>query len=297
MTTFQARSGTDSEWDGSTELHSLAIAERESDLVLLAVHGGEVLRHSEWHRKCSGLLTHDSFLDVNSEITDRDSLATWLLISEGKNAAVSPWPVCVVEDFELNGLSRAGGEAEGFLGLTLADCASMHPLLRAIGVVILQVVVAPFNFLGELLRLLLGPLAPFSNLGLENLNYLFLSWLIWSFLTGWSFVGLTVLRAEHKASLLSLATGEALHQSVDELHGDCARVLALLLGSLRDRDLGLRCDKSLEKSQLLTLLLAVDKVLEGLLRDGLDPLDLVFLFSWSALLALLGLDSQGDLVV
>ena len=69
------------------------------------------------------------------------------------------------------------------------------------------------------------------------------------------------------------------------------------MGSLRDRDLGLRCDKSLEKSQLLTLLLAVDKVLEGLLRDGLDPLDLVFLFSWSTLLALLGLDSQGDLVV
>ena len=278
-------------------MHSLAIAERERDLVLFAIHGGKVLRHSEWHGKCGGLLTHDSLLDIDSEVTDGDSLTTGLLISEGKNAAISPWPVGIVKDLELNGLSRAGREAEGLLGFALADGASMHPFLRAIGVEVLQVVVAPFNSLGELLWLLFGPLAPFSNLGLENLNHFFLSGWIWSFLARWSFVGLTFLGAEHIASLCSFASGEALHQSVDELHGDLAGVLALLLSSLRDRDLGFRGDKSLEKSQLLTLLLAVDKVLKGLLRDGLEPLDLVFLFSWSTLLALLRLDSQGDLVV
>ena len=48
--------------------------------------------------------------------------------------------------------------------------------------------------------------------------------------------------------------------------------------------------------QFLTLLLAVDKVLEGPLGDGLD-LNRVLLGSWSLLLALLGLDAEGDLVV
>ena len=294
---IRACSGTDSEWDGSAELHSLAIAERERDLVLFAVHGGKVLRHGEWHRKCGGLLTHDSLLDIDSEVTDGDSLTTGLLISEGENAAISPWPVGIVKDLELNGLSRAGREAEGLLGFALADGASMHPFLRAIGVEVLQVVVAPFNSLGELLWLLFGPLAPFSNLALENLNHIFLSWWIWSFLARWSFVGLTFLGAEHIASLCSFASGEALHQSVDELHGDLAGVLALLLGSLRDRDLGFRGDKSLEQSQLLTLFLAVNKVLEGPLRDELHLVLLVLLCSWSSLVALLGLDAEGDLVV
>ena len=294
---IRACSGTDSEWDRSAELHSLAIAERERDLVLFAVHGGKVLRHSEWHGKCGGLLTHDSLLDIDSEVADRDSLTARLLISEGKNAAISPWPVGVVEDLELNGLSRAGREAESLLGFALADGASMHPFLRAIGVEVLQVVVAPFNSLGELLWLLFGPLAPFSNLGLENLNHFFLSGWIWSFLARWSFVGLTFLRAEHIASLCSFATGEALHQSVDELHSDLAGVLALLLGSLRDRDLGFRGDKSLEQSQLLTFLLAVNKVLEGPLRDELHLVLLVLLCSRSTLVALLGLDAEGDLVV
>ena len=113
----------------------------------------------------------------------------------------------------------------------------------------------------------------------------------------WSFVGLTFLRAEHIASLCSFATGEALHQSVDELHSDLAGVLALLLGSLRDRDLGFRGDKSLEQSQLLTFLLAVNKVLEGPLRDELHLVLLVLLCSRSTLVALLGLDAEGDLVV
>ena len=294
---LQACSGADSEWDRSAELHTLAIAERECDLVLFAVDGGKVLRHREWHGERSGLLTHDSLLDVHSEVTDGDSLTTRLLISEGKNAAISPWPVGVVENFELNGLSRAGREAEDLLGFALADGTSMHPFLRAIGVVVRQVVVAPFNFLCELFWLLFGPLAPFSNLGLENLNHFFLSWWIWGLLASGSFVGLAVLGAEDVASQSCFAAGEALHQSVDELHGDLAGVLALLLGSLlRDRDLGFRCDQSLEQSQFLTLLLAVDKVLEGPLGDGLD-LNRVLLGSWSLLLALLGLDAEGDLVV
>ena len=294
---IQACSGTDSEWDRSAKLHSLAIAERERDLILFAVYGSKVLRHSEWHGKCSGLLTHDSFLDIDSEITDRNSFAARLLVSEGKNAAISPWPVGVVEDLELNRLSRARRESKGLLGFALADSASMHPFLRAIGVVVLQVVVAPFNSLGELLWLLLGPLAPFSNLGLENFNHFFFSWWIWSFLTRWSFVRLTFLRAEHIACLCSFAAGEALHQSVDELHSDLEGVLALLLGSLRDRDLGFRGDKSLEKSQLLTFLLAVNEVLEGPFRDELHLIPLVLLCSWSSLVALLGLDAEGDLVV
>ena len=223
-------SGTDSKWDRSTELHTLAVTHRECDLVLFAVDGGKVLRHLEWHLKRSGLLAHDSFLNVDSEVADRDSFTARLLISEGENAAICPWPVGVVEDFELDGLSRAGREAESLLGFTLADGASMHPFLRAIGVVVCQVVGAPFNSLGKLLWLLFGPLAPFSNLGLENRNDFFLSRWIRGFLTRWSLVGLAIFRAEYKACLFSFATGEALHQSGDEFDGDLAGVLAFLEG-------------------------------------------------------------------
>ena len=200
--------------DRSAESLAFRAAEGECDLVDFIVISDHVLSHRERHRNRNGGLTLDLLFDRNTEDVD-GNLVTGLLISKSKCASIFPWPVGVVEDFELDDLSHAWRNLKDLLGLALADSTSLFPAMLAVEV--LPVVSAPLHLLFELLWIIFGPFAPLTHLVLELLHH---------------FVErrttMTAASSATTASSAASSTLEASDQLVDELHGILGCILAFL---------------------------------------------------------------------
>jgi len=107
-------------------------------------------------------------LDGNVEELDWD-LSTWLIVGKSEHAAGFPWPEGVVEDIELDYLSHTWCNLKDLLRFACANRTSLLPTMLALEVSPLRT--EALHLLLELLRVLLCPLTPLSELGLELLHH------------------------------------------------------------------------------------------------------------------------------
>ena len=122
----------DFESDGSTEGHASGSTEGKVHLILCVVIGSHMISDSEGNSEF-GLSLTSNFINRQAEDIDRKFVGR-LVIGESESAASFPGPVSVIEDLELNILSKSRNDLNDLLRLAHADGASFSPALLALEV-------------------------------------------------------------------------------------------------------------------------------------------------------------------
>ena len=171
---------------------TLGSTEGEGDVIDFVFVSDDSLSHRERNLESSGCLSFDFLLDREAEHLD-GALVKVLLVRQGQRAVGLPWPVGVVEDFEVDDLGLTWQKLKDALGLFLADGASLFPALLAVEVPVLATLHV-FGLHAHLVH-------EFLDHALEG-----------------STTSATAMTTSATAASAA-TTAESLHHLVDELHG------------------------------------------------------------------------------
>ena len=216
---FFVKHALDFECDRSAEGHTSGTTEGQVHLILSVLIGSQMIGHSKGHREGGFRLASDFLLNRKAENINWKFIAR-LVIRKGKGAIRLPGPVSIIENLELDGLSKSWNHLNDLLGLADADGASFLPALLTLEVPLGIHILVPLR--STLTNLLL----PFSISPVLALTVLEFVQEIVDDLLEW----VSAFAASNVASLVSTASlTKGLHHLANESHGVLISVNSLSL--------------------------------------------------------------------